>query len=191
MPSQKSNLLKKISKINSYGFRRKRTDPLSALAKHPISFEGKKYSLSLSEIKSKILDLKNKHRQVKEKRLENIKFKGKFDSSDLRVQSLTLRLEISKLEILENLVLQKELIKQTPHLEKQYSKTISNISLKVDSLFLNDKNFVNKKYTFLSIISKEITRQLKLRNEESRQRLFKYVNKEILSKPLDQIRLDI
>jgi len=192
MPSNKSNLLKQLSNINSYGFRRKKAIPFSALEKHSIVFENKNLSLSLSDIRTKIADFKSKHREIKEKRLEGTVYSKKQNLSILKEKSLSLRLEISKLEVLENLILQKELLKQTPELSSLYLKTFKNISKKVDVLFKDTpSSLLNKKYTFLSLISKELTRQLKLRNEESRKRLFNYINREILTKPLDQLRLDV
>jgi hypothetical protein len=197
--SVKSNIITRISNINFYGYKKKKMPPFSAFKKHKIEFNSKIYELSLSEIKDKIIGLKQKHSQVKDKRLEALKYNGKFDLTSLRKESLSLKCEISKLEILENLILQKELINKSIQertnfelssaVTKEYKRFVKELTKTTNNLFSGKNSY--KKDIYFSHIMKIITKQMLRRNDESRHRLFRHATKEILKKPLEQLDLSL
>jgi len=86
---------------------------------------------------------------------------------------------MSKIMSVENLIYQQELLASTPELKALYNKTIKNVLTKIDDLFVNGN--ADRKYAFSANVLSDLTKQLKLRNENSRYRLFKHINSEILS----------
>jgi len=188
--SSKSNLYLKIKNLNKFGYKIKHVTPSSPFEKHTINFESKNHTLCLSELNEKIADLKKEHSKIKENRLENVLKKQRENLSTLNHSSFQKRVEIAKLDILKNLILQQVLLESTPELKSRYLKCIKQIEIKIDSLY-GDNNNQHKKYLYLANIFKLLTAQIKLRNPESRARLFTHINQEILNKPLDQLSLDI
>lgn len=189
MVNIKSNLVRKIKGINSYGYKNHKPIVTSALKKHKISFDFKVYNVNLSELRAKMSDLKKEHRLIREKKLENILNKKKvFDLEKLSKKSISIKIEIAKLETLENLILQSDLLKTTPELKPKYNKFIKDLFSKIDQLY-SGNNY--KRYLYYPSIMKTITTQIKLRNPKSRLRLFNYVTKEILNTPLNQLKLDL
>jgi hypothetical protein len=178
MRSVKSKVLRKIVNLNKSGYGSKKAPLFSALKKHTIVFENKEYSFSLSDLKKKKTFLKSELENIKEKRLETLKFKGKYNLNELRKKAISLNIEKSKYEILENLILHKELLSSTPALKMSYSKMINKLFLAADSLYLNGKT--DKKYLFLSNALKSLTEKIVLRTTENRRRLFGHVSQEIL-----------
>lgn len=178
MRTRKSQILKKITHLNKSGHALKKPPILSSFKKHSIFFENKEYSISLSELRDKLSILKRNIEKIKEERLETVKFTGKSNLSKLKEKAISFHVEKSKFEILENLILQKELLQSTPNLKNAYSKMINKLFLEADSLFLNGT--ADKKYLFLSRALKVITQQINLRGADKRRILFGHVSQEII-----------
>ena len=66
-----ANLAKKMRRLNTYGYEKKNVTPFSALKLHKVVFDEKTYNVTLMSLRNKFNSLKNKHRQIKELRLEN------------------------------------------------------------------------------------------------------------------------
>ena len=188
----KSILLTKILKINKSGYKAKSIPPLSALKKRTVVFESKKHEVSLSELRSRIADLKKEHRELKERKLEQLMFESEHKYlPELNAESISKKAKIAKLEILMNLILQQELIASTPALKPKYTRIIKRIYADVDLLFSDKQPSTgDKKYIYYSRILKEFTDNLRIRNEANRLRLFNHIEKNLLNENVNQLNLN-
>ncbi|GEM_PF-5970014 len=189
--SIKSKLHLKIKNLNRFGYKIKHVTPSSPFEKHKINFESKTYTFCLSELNDRIADLKKEHSKIKEQRLESVLKNKREHLLDLNHSSFQKKLELAKLDILKNLILQHVLLESTPELKPRYLRIIKKMEEKIDVIYSKDSLNKSKKYLYLANIFKSLTEQIKLRNADSRHRLFSHIDQEILSKPLDQLSLDI